>query len=206
MKDHMRRAGDVLRADVFEDDRGRSRGYGVVEYSSGRDAAKAIKELNNTILDGRSIFVREVNHYISCKFDRMKNVDKARVKVPLSESVAPGLGLYLSRSVGMRNLKRREGTKCTSGTCPIRYLSTKCGKLSKISESSSTPKWLWMRGASPEGTASCASRIIGTRKKPSGSWTRPGSMTGWSQSDWTGTGEDGVHCGALKIKNISMES
>lgn len=28
LKDHMRKAGDVLRADVYEDERGRSRGIG----------------------------------------------------------------------------------------------------------------------------------------------------------------------------------
>jgi RNA recognition motif-containing protein len=28
LKDHMRKAGDVIRADIFEDDRGRSRGMG----------------------------------------------------------------------------------------------------------------------------------------------------------------------------------
>lgn len=28
LKDHMRKAGDVLRADIVQDERGRSRGYG----------------------------------------------------------------------------------------------------------------------------------------------------------------------------------
>lgn len=28
LKDHMRKVGDVVRADIFEDDRGRSRGIG----------------------------------------------------------------------------------------------------------------------------------------------------------------------------------
>lgn len=28
LKDHFRKAGDVVRADVMEDDRGRSRGFG----------------------------------------------------------------------------------------------------------------------------------------------------------------------------------
>ena len=53
MKDHFRKCGDVIRADVFEDDRGRSRGMGIVEYKYAGDAIKAIKELNNTTLDGR---------------------------------------------------------------------------------------------------------------------------------------------------------
>ena len=32
LKDHMRQAGDVVRADIFEDDRGRSRGIGYVQF------------------------------------------------------------------------------------------------------------------------------------------------------------------------------
>ena len=30
LKDHMRQAGDVVRADIFEDEKGRSRGMGYV--------------------------------------------------------------------------------------------------------------------------------------------------------------------------------
>ncbi|CDW72032.1 single-stranded g-strand telomeric dna-binding protein [Stylonychia lemnae] len=53
LKDHMKKIGLVLRADVFEDERGKSRGIG-------GDAARAVKELHNSSLDGRVIFVREV--------------------------------------------------------------------------------------------------------------------------------------------------
>ncbi|CDW80438.1 single-stranded g-strand telomeric dna-binding protein [Stylonychia lemnae] len=60
LKDHMRKAGEVVRADVFMDDRGRSRGLGIVEYKSNSDATRAIKELHNSTLDGRVIFAREV--------------------------------------------------------------------------------------------------------------------------------------------------
>ena len=38
LKDHFRKAGDVTRADVFEDERGKSRGIGVVEFSNLKDA------------------------------------------------------------------------------------------------------------------------------------------------------------------------
>jgi len=34
----MRKAGDVARADVTLDDRGRSKGWGIVEYRSSADA------------------------------------------------------------------------------------------------------------------------------------------------------------------------
>ena len=34
LKDHMRQAGDVIRADIFEDEKGRSRGMGYVNILS----------------------------------------------------------------------------------------------------------------------------------------------------------------------------
>lgn len=61
LKDHMRKAGNVTRADVFIDETGRSKGCGIVEYSTPEEAQNAIKTLNDTKLDEteRLIFVRE---------------------------------------------------------------------------------------------------------------------------------------------------
>jgi hypothetical protein len=61
LKDHMRQAGNVVRADVFVDETGRSKGCGIVEYSTPEEAQNAIKTLNDTKLDEteRLIFVRE---------------------------------------------------------------------------------------------------------------------------------------------------
>lgn len=59
LKDHMKQAGEVVRADVFEDFQGRSKGCGIVEYTNVEDAQKAIKELTDTELFDRLIFVRE---------------------------------------------------------------------------------------------------------------------------------------------------
>ncbi|PHJ14804.1 rna recognition motif-containing protein, partial [Cystoisospora suis] len=59
LKDHMKQAGEVVRADVFEDFQGRSKGCGIVEYAKVEDAQKAIKELTDTELFDRLIFVRE---------------------------------------------------------------------------------------------------------------------------------------------------
>ena len=59
LKDHMRQAGDVVYAEVLEEDSGRSKGCGIVEYSSASDAQKAIAQLTNSELNGREIFVRE---------------------------------------------------------------------------------------------------------------------------------------------------
>mmetsp|Transcript_4587 Transcript_4587/g.10176 ORF Transcript_4587/g.10176 Transcript_4587/m.10176 type:complete len:486 (-) Transcript_4587:282-1739(-) len=59
LKDHMKACGDVLRADVMQTHDGRSKGCGIVEYSSPEEAARAVEELNNSELSGRQIFVRE---------------------------------------------------------------------------------------------------------------------------------------------------
>jgi RNA recognition motif-containing protein len=59
LKDHMRQAGNVIRSDVMTDFSGRSRGCGIVEYSSPEEAQTAIETLSDTELMGRSIFVRE---------------------------------------------------------------------------------------------------------------------------------------------------
>jgi RNA recognition motif-containing protein len=58
LKDHMRKAGDVVHAEVFTESSGRSAGCGVVEYASVDAATAAIETLNETMLDGRNIFVR----------------------------------------------------------------------------------------------------------------------------------------------------
>jgi len=59
LKDHMREAGEVTRADVMTGPDGRSKGCGIVEYATEEDAKKAVSTLNDTELNGRQIFVRE---------------------------------------------------------------------------------------------------------------------------------------------------
>lgn len=54
------KAGDVRHAEVFQDFSGRSKGCGIVEFEKVEDAEKAVAELNDTELEGRKIFVREV--------------------------------------------------------------------------------------------------------------------------------------------------
>mmetsp|Transcript_2138 Transcript_2138/g.3769 ORF Transcript_2138/g.3769 Transcript_2138/m.3769 type:complete len:190 (-) Transcript_2138:60-629(-) len=58
LKDHMRSAGNVMRAEVFQDGMGRSAGCGICEFETPQDAATAIATLNDSTLDGRQIFVR----------------------------------------------------------------------------------------------------------------------------------------------------
>lgn len=59
LKDHMRTAGDVRRADVICEHNGRSKGCGIVEFETENGAQQAIETLNHTELRGRTIFVRE---------------------------------------------------------------------------------------------------------------------------------------------------
>jgi len=55
----MRAAGNVDKADVITGGDGRSKGCGVVTYQKPQEAARAIRELQDSMLNGRPIFVRE---------------------------------------------------------------------------------------------------------------------------------------------------
>eukprot|EP00536_Pseudo-nitzschia_multiseries_P000795 jgi/Psemu1/282582/fgenesh1_pg.10_\ len=59
LKDHMKTAGEVVRADVICEHNGRSKGCGIVEFETEEGAQKAIETLTHTELRGRMIFVRE---------------------------------------------------------------------------------------------------------------------------------------------------
>ncbi|KAG0205745.1 hypothetical protein BGX28_002712 [Mortierella sp. GBA30] len=59
LKDFMREIGPVAHADVLLGHDGRSKGCGVVEYQNADDARAAIRKLNDVVLMGRPVFVRE---------------------------------------------------------------------------------------------------------------------------------------------------
>eukprot|EP00730_Choanoeca_flexa_P006409 TRINITY_DN12147_c1_g7_i2.p1 TRINITY_DN12147_c1_g7~~TRINITY_DN12147_c1_g7_i2.p1 ORF type:complete len:283 (+),score=77.27 TRINITY_DN12147_c1_g7_i2:36-884(+) len=59
LKDHMRSAGEVVHAEVLRGGGGRSKGCGIVRYSSPAEAQTAIATLHNTEMDGRPLVVRE---------------------------------------------------------------------------------------------------------------------------------------------------
>lgn len=59
LKDHFKSVVSVLRAEVFIGKDGRSKGCGIVELYKIDDAIIAIGALNNSLLKGRPIFVRE---------------------------------------------------------------------------------------------------------------------------------------------------
>ena len=59
LKDHMKQAGEVVRADVICEHNGRSKGCGIVEFETEEGARNAIATLTHSELLGRTIFVRE---------------------------------------------------------------------------------------------------------------------------------------------------
>ena len=60
LKDYFRQVGKVAYASVMtEDDTGRSKGCGIVEFETSDEANKAIQTMHDTELDGRKIIVRE---------------------------------------------------------------------------------------------------------------------------------------------------
>ncbi len=61
LKDHMRRAGNVDSANILEANNGRSKGCALVTYQHPKEAQRAINELNESELEGRTIFVQPDN-------------------------------------------------------------------------------------------------------------------------------------------------
>lgn len=62
-------AGNVVFADVLTTANGRSKGCGIVEYSTREEAQKAVQQLSNLELEGRQIYVRE-DREVEPKFNR----------------------------------------------------------------------------------------------------------------------------------------
>lgn len=58
LKDYFGTVGHVVRADV-EEEGGRSKGWGIVEYATASEASEAMTRLNDTELLGRPVHVRE---------------------------------------------------------------------------------------------------------------------------------------------------
>ena len=61
LKELFEKFGNVYSAKIIYDDRGKCRGWAIVETFSNRDARQAMKDLHETIFDGRRIRVREFN-------------------------------------------------------------------------------------------------------------------------------------------------
>ena len=59
LKDHFKQVVHVLHCEIFTGKDGKSRGCAIVELARPEDVALAINSLNNTMLKGRPVFVRE---------------------------------------------------------------------------------------------------------------------------------------------------
>lgn len=59
LRDTFKVCGTIVKADVMLEPTGRSKGFGIVQYSNGTEAASAVQRLNNLDLKGRCIWVRE---------------------------------------------------------------------------------------------------------------------------------------------------
>lgn len=60
LEEHFQKAGKVLSAKVIIDrSTGQGKGFGFVEMATQEEAKKAIQELNNSSLGGRTIVVKE---------------------------------------------------------------------------------------------------------------------------------------------------
>jgi len=59
LKDHMRKAGNVDQATILNDNQGNSIGCAIVVYQRPQEAARAIRELQNSELNGRNMYLRE---------------------------------------------------------------------------------------------------------------------------------------------------
>lgn len=63
LKDHMRKAGNVDSANILKNNgTGRSKGCALVTYQNPKEAQRAIRELNESHLEGRTIFVQADNN------------------------------------------------------------------------------------------------------------------------------------------------
>lgn len=105
LKDHFREVGNVLYTKIMQDERGRSKGCGIVEFETVEEAQQAIAQMNNREIDGRTIFVREDNKYSSGGGGAPPQQQHYAPRGP-----APGMGMSGERNPGNPN-----GTKVFVG-------------------------------------------------------------------------------------------
>lgn len=109
LKDTMRKVGKVERVDIFENRSGESKGFGLVQFSTEEEASNAIREMNQTSLDGRMIFVRKDDPNSKDAFPKEKRQDRERRGSPLRRRSPRRRSYSRSRSrSGDRDRRRRD--------------------------------------------------------------------------------------------------
>ncbi|XP_056155474.1 polyadenylate-binding protein 1A-like, partial [Lampris incognitus] len=84
LKDMFGKYGPVLSVRVMTDDRGKSKGFGFVNFERHEDAQKAVDDMNGKELDGRQVYVGraqkkgERQNELMRKFEQMKQVRATR--------------------------------------------------------------------------------------------------------------------------------
>lgn len=105
LKDHFSQIGPVKYADVLREagPGSRSKGCGVVEYSTPEEAAASIQKLNHSELSGRTIFVREDREDFELKGEpsHEPSHDRPGQKRPRAASATPGAGSGALRTVAI---------------------------------------------------------------------------------------------------------
>ena len=109
LKDYFATVGTVVRADV-EEENGKSKGWGIVEYSTSAEANEAMTRLNDTELKGRPVHVREDREAAGKSAGSMNRADRGE-RPPLGTRQRPtatGCKVYvgnLSWDVRWQDLK-----------------------------------------------------------------------------------------------------
>mmetsp|Transcript_11972 Transcript_11972/g.19225 ORF Transcript_11972/g.19225 Transcript_11972/m.19225 type:complete len:180 (-) Transcript_11972:236-775(-) len=143
LKDLCRGAGDVLHADVTQDKDGRSKGYGIVQFSSAEEAGHAIRQLDGMRLGDRTISAAydahdpaisgEVSLYVgnlawTTSWQRLKDHFKQAGEVTFADIPAgpdgrsKGFGLvrYASKSGAEKAIRDLHGTELDGRVIDVR--------------------------------------------------------------------------------------
>ncbi|XP_028406038.1 myelin expression factor 2-like [Dendronephthya gigantea] len=119
LKDHMKKVGDVVFAEIMEDSSGRSKGCGVVEFTSSEDAQRAIRELNDTNLGGRLMKIRE-DHQDRDERPRRPRERSSRDRDSSSSSGNLGSVAGLSMlGLGQLGLLQQMSSKSDAASCSV---------------------------------------------------------------------------------------
>lgn len=84
--------GNVRYAEVLLEPSGRSKGCGIVEFEDANEAAAAIRELNDSELDGRQIYVVRARRPAWCPARLVRGIDDDDAARCLEPRTGGGLG------------------------------------------------------------------------------------------------------------------
>lgn len=89
LKDIFRECGNIIHADVRLDERGRSRGFGIVSFENKEDVENAIKTFNGYEIEGRALDVHEGKN--NAAFEASQTGSTYRPNVPKNSEFTEGV-------------------------------------------------------------------------------------------------------------------